>query len=347
MEAKVITPEVISDFRNVLNALGRSVHTVARYLFDVTSFARFLDGREATSEATREFRDSLMSRGYAPGSVNTKLASLFSFFHSLGWEGCETPRVLIQKDAYISEDAELTLEDYRRLLAAARCPRDRLILETLGGTGIRVSELRYFTLEAVRNRDIRVQCKRKIRRIMIPETLGRQLEDYAAGQGITSGVIFRREGGGALDRIAVWRLMKAAGRRAGLLASKVHPHNLRKLFARTFLENGGTLEQLCDVLGHSSMETTRIYIKTSGAEHRRIVEGLGLVPCQEDEPEAEPAAEPEETEAETAEAGEAESEDGEKPETAAPSKADGKPHGTKKPFPRRKNKRRKGKKAKK
>ena len=341
MEAKVITPEVISDFRNVLNALGRSVHTVTRYLFDVTSFARFLDGREATAEATREFRDSLMSSGYAPGSVNTKLASLFSFFHSLGWEGCETPRVLIQKDAYISEDAELTLEDYRRLLAAARCPRDRLILETLGGTGIRVSELRYFTLEDVRKRDIRVQCKRKIRRIMIPEALGRQLEDYAAEQGITSGVIFRRKNGAALDRVAIWRLMKAAGRRAGLLPSKVHPHNLRKLFARMFLENGGTLEQLCDVLGHSSMETTRIYIKTSGAEHRRIVEGLGLVPCQEeepeDEPETEPAAEPEETE----------SEDGEKLETAAPSKADGKPHGAKKPFPRRKNKRRKGKRAKK
>ena len=341
MEAKVITPEVISDYREALEALGRSVHTIARYLFDVTSFARFLDGREATAEATREFRDSLMSRGYAPGSVNTKLASLFSFFHSLGWEGCETPRVLIQKDAYISEDAELTMEDYRKLLAAARCPRDRLVLETLGGTGIRVSELRYFTLEAVRNRDIRVQCKRKIRRIMIPEALGRQLEDYAAEQGITSGVIFRREGGGALDRIAVWRLMKAAGRRAGLLASKVHPHNLRKLFARTFLANGGTLEQLCDVLGHSNLDTTRIYIKTSGAEHRRIVEGLGLVPCQEEEPEDEPetelAAEPEE----------AESEDAEKPETAAPSKTVAKPHSAKKPFPRRKNKRRKGKKAKK
>ena len=336
MEAKVITPEVISDFRNVLDALGRSIHTIARYLFDVTSFARFLDGREATAEATREFRDSLMSRGYAPGSVNTKLASLFSFFHSLGWEGCETPRVLIQKDAYISEDAELTLEDYRKLLAAARCPRDRLILETLGGTGIRVSELRYFTLEDVRKRDIRVQCKRKIRRIMIPEELGRQLEDYAAEQGITSGVIFRRKNGAALDRVAIWRLMKAAGRRAGLLASKVHPHNLRKLFARTFLANGGTLEQLCDVLGHSSMETTRIYIKTSGAEHRRIVEGLGLVPCQEEEPEDEPETEP------AAEPEDVESEDGEKPKAAAQNKV-----GTKKPSPRRKNKRRKGKKAKK
>ena len=347
MEAKVITPEVISDFRNVLNALGRSVHTVTRYLFDVTSFARFLDGREATAEATREFRDSLMSRGYAPGSVNTKLASLFSFFHSLGWEGCETPRVLIQKDAYISEDAELTLEDYRKLLAAARCPRDRLILETLGGTGIRVSELRYFTLEDVRKRDIRVQCKRKIRRIMVPEALGRQLEDYAAEQGITSGVIFRRKNGAALDRVSIWRLMKAAGRRAGLLASKVHPHNLRKLFARMFLENGGTLEQLCDVLGHSSMDTTRIYIKTSGAEHRRLVEGLGLVPATEEQPtkETEPAAEPEEAEAETAEAEEAESEDAEKPGSFV--KTGTKPHGAKKPFPRRKNKRRKGKRAKK
>ena len=341
MEAKIITPEVISDYREALEALGRSVHTVTRYLFDVTSFAQFLDGREATAEAAREFRDSLMSSGYAPGSINTKLASLFSFFHSLGWEGCETPRVLIQKDAYISEDAELTLEEYKMLLAAARCPRHRLVMETLGGTGIRVSELRYFTLEDVRKRDIRVQCKRKIRRIMIPEALGRQLEDYAAEQGITSGVIFRRKGGGALDRVAIWRLMKAAGRRAGLLASKVHPHNLRKLFARMFLSNGGTLEQLCDVLGHSNLDTTRIYIKTSGAEHRRIVEGLGLVPCQEEEPEEEPETEP------AAEPEEAESEDGKKPETAAPNKVGAKPHSAKKPSPRRKNKRRKGKKAKK
>ena len=342
MEAKVITPEVISDFRDVLNALGRSVHTVARYLFDVTSFARFLDGREATAEATREFRDSLMSRGYAPGSVNTKLASLFSFFHSLGWEGCETPRVLIQKDAYISEDAELTLEDYRKLLAAARCPRDRLILEALGGTGIRVSELRYFTLEDVRKRDIRVQCKRKIRRIMIPEALGRLLEDYAAERGITSGVIFRQASGKPLDRRTVWRFMKAAGKRAGLLPSKVHPHNLRKLFARTFLANGGTLEQLSDVLGHSSLETTRIYIKTSGAEHRRIVENLGLVPATEEEVEPE-KAEPEEEIPEN----DPDDQPEDRPQTWSGHRAGGKPRSAKKPFPRRKSKRRKGKRAKK
>ncbi len=277
MEARLITPEVIEGFEASLAARERSEHTIAKYLHDVRAYCAFLEGREVTAETTCGFKQELIARHYAPSSINTMLASLFAFFRFKKWTDCETQRLVIQRDAYCPEDRELTRSDYEALLDAAR-GRDRLILAAICSTGIRVSELAYFTLEAVKEREILVTCKRKTRRIMVPDDVGRELERYAEKAGIASGVIFRGRRGKPLSRGRVWAIMKAAAVRARVRAAKAFPHNLRKLFARTFYDANHDVVKLADVLGHSSIETTRIYTKSSGAEHRRLVNALGLAP---------------------------------------------------------------------
>ena len=277
MEEKIITSEVISGFEAHLVSKERSGHTIAKYLHDVRAYAGFLGGREVSSETTCGFKQELIAKEYAPGSINTMLASLFAFFKFMGWTDCGTQRMLIQRDAYCPEDKELTREDYEALLGAAR-ERDRLIMETVCSTGIRVSELRFFTLEAVKSREVVVTCKRKIRHIMVPDDTALELERYAEKSGITSGVIFRGRNGKPLDRLRVWAVVKLAAVRAKVKAAKAFPHNLRKLFARTFYDANHDAVKLADVLGHSSIETTRIYTRSSGAEHRKLVNALGLVP---------------------------------------------------------------------
>ncbi len=277
MNTRIITPEAVGEFRAHLVRLDRSVHTIKKYLHDVCVYASFLDGREVTSETTCAYKQTLIERAYKPSSINTMLASLFSFFKFMDWTGCGTQRMNIQKDAYCPESKELTKADYRAMAAAAN-ERDRLVIWSLASSGIRASELQYFTVEAVHKREIQVTCKRKIRTIMIPDDLALALEAYAQEQNITSGIIFRSKHGNPLDRRTIWLIVKMAALRAMVSGSKAFPHNLRKLFARTFVENGGDVTKLSDVLGHSSIETTRIYIKTSGAEHRRLVNSLGLVP---------------------------------------------------------------------
>ncbi len=285
MDTRIITPETVSGFEADLVLHERSPHTIGRYLHDVRAYAVFLDGRETSAEETGRFKRELIEKGYRPGSVNTILESLFAFFKFTGWENCRTQRLVIQKDAYCPEERELTRTDYEALLDAAK-GRDRLIIATICSTGIRVSELAFFTLEAVKGREILVTCKRKTRRIMVPDDIGRELEEYAESEGITSGAIFLGSKGKPLSRGRVWAIMKRAAFRAKVRAAKAFPHNLRKLFARTFYEANHDVVKLADVLGHSSIETTRIYTKSSGAEHRKLVNALGLAPKMKNPPRA-------------------------------------------------------------
>ncbi len=284
MTTRTITPEAVAGFRAQLISNSCSVHTIGRYLHDVISYSAFLGGQEVTSETTYAYKQSLVDREYKPSSINTILASLFAFFSFMKWIDCGTQRMIIQRTTYLPEDKVLTEKEYEKLLKAAKNPRDRLLLETLCSSGIRVSELRYFTVEAVKRRDVGVLCKRKNRSVLMPEALCVKLEKFAKERGITSGVIFRGQKGRPLGRQRIWAIMKETAERAGVLASKVHPHNLRKLFARTFLKNGGDMPQLSDVLGHSSIETTRIYIKSTGDEHRKLINSLGLLYREEETP---------------------------------------------------------------
>lgn len=219
-----------------------------------------------------------MEKGYAVRSINSMLASLNSLLDFFGWSDCKVKNVKMQHQAYCEEEKELTKAEYLRLLNAAKDrPQLRLVLETICGTGIRVSELRYFTVEAVKSGTVVVNCKSKNRMILLPGKLKKLLLCYARRNDIRSGAIFITRNGNPLNRSNIWAQMKSLCEAAGVKKSKVFPHNLRKLFARTFYGIEKDITKLADILGHSSIDTTRIYIMSSGTEHRRKIERLGLV----------------------------------------------------------------------
>ena len=225
-----------------------------------------------------EYKKHLIEAGYKVRSINSMLASLNSLLDFLEWGDCKVKNIRSQQPAYCAEEKELTREEYMRLLEAARKrPRLYLVLQTICGTGIRVSEIRYFTVESVRRGEITVSCKGKIRTILIPEKLRNMLLVFARKNGITTGVIFRTRSGNTLNRSNIWAEMKKLCREARVNATKVFPHNLRKLFARTFYGYEKDIAKLADILGHSNINTTRIYIMSTGAEHKRKIERLGLV----------------------------------------------------------------------
>lgn len=278
MEEKRLTVQTIQMFERYLIEDEKSDLTREKYLRDVRAFLGFAGERAVTKELTVAYKEQLIQTGYAPGSINSMLASINSLFRFLGWENCRTKNIRVQKKVYCSEDEELTKEEYIRLAkASGQDTRLRLILEAICGTGIRVSELSYFTVEAVREGEISVACKNKIRTIIIPGKLRKKLLRYARKKGIAAGIIFRTRNGNPVNRSNIWAGMKRLCEKAKVAASKVYPHSLRKLFARTFYRAERDIARLADILGHSSIDTTRIYIMSTGTEHRRKIERLGLI----------------------------------------------------------------------
>jgi len=268
---------MLTEFRAYLIREEKSDATVEKYLRDAAAFARFAAGREVSKELTLSYKKTLQQR-YALRSVNSMLASVNSFLSYLGKPECRVKNLRAQRRTYCPEEKELTREEYLRLLDAARSkPRLQLILQTLCATGIRVSELRYFTVEAVAAGEISVRCKSKTRTILLPGALRKQLLAYARQNRLTGGVLFRSRGGSPLNRSSIWRQMKQLCEAAGVQPGKVFPHNLRKLFARTFYRLDKDIAKLADLLGHSSINTTRIYLMTTGTEHRRQLDRLGLL----------------------------------------------------------------------
>lgn len=252
--------------------------TREKYLRDVRRFMTDIGEAPVTKALVANWKNDLIEQGYAVRSVNSMLASLNSLFQLLGWGGCRVKNIRIQRQTYCLEEQELTKGDYKRLLnAAVKDEQLYLILQTICATGIRVSELQYFTVEAVESREITVSCKGKTRTIFLPADLRKRLRSFAKRMRIGSGHIFRNKRGGALDRSVIWRKMKQLCQIAKVAPTKVFPHNLRKLFARMFYAIDRDLAQLADILGHSSINTTRIYIISSGREHRRKIERMGLV----------------------------------------------------------------------
>lgn len=278
MEYRTLTQQHIEAFLRYLVEEEKSAVTVEKYLRDVRAFFVFAGEQPMTKEITVAYKKHLIQCGYAAGSVNSMLASLNSLFRFLHWEECRVKHLRTQKKLYCPEEKELLREEYLRLLHAARAqPRLQLIVQTICSTGIRVSELQYFTVEAVRRGEIAVSCKNKTRTILIPGKLRKQLLRFGRTQGIESGVLFRTKSGKPIHRSSIWAAMKRLCAAANVAASKVFPHNLRKLFARTFYTAEKDIAQLADLLGHSSINTTRIYIMTTGTEHRRKMEGLRLL----------------------------------------------------------------------
>lgn len=275
----IITTERIDAYCLSLLADERSAGTISKYRHDLTAFARWLEGRAVTKETAAGWKSHLSHCGYAPRTVNSMLASLNSFCRFAGLP-IKVKFLKIQRQIFRDSAKELTKEEYDRLLAAAResgQERLALIMETLCATGIRVSELRYITVEAAKAGRATITLKGKIRTILLPAKLCRKLVKYAKKQKTASGEIFLTKSGRPITRRQVWYELKRLCKAAGVEPSKVFPHNLRHLFATTFYKACKDIARLADVLGHSSIDTTRIYLMVSGAEQQRQLDRLGLV----------------------------------------------------------------------
>ena len=280
MEQRIITAGQLRAFQQHLEREERSAATVEKYLREARRFSAWLDGRAVSKAAAARWKEHLLQAGYCPGTVNGKLTALDRLLAFLGWEDCRVRHLKLQRRLFRDTERELTREEYGRLLSAAeRCGRARLtlLMEAICATGIRVSEVKYLTVEAARAGRAEIALKGKIRTILIPGKLCRKLLQYAREQNIASGEIFLTRGGNSLSRKQIWADMKDLCRQAGVAPSKVFPHNLRHLFARTFYRVCRDVAKLADVLGHSSIETTRVYLISTGVEHARVLERLRLI----------------------------------------------------------------------
>ena len=275
-----LTEQAFDQFEDYLRHDEREESTIEAYLRSLTRFAEWADGRAVTKELAMEWKTALSESGYRPISVNAMLAAVNKFFICMGREDCKVKYLKLQRQMFRKSEKDLSKEEYQRLVQAAHEKGDlrmELILETICATGIRVGELKYITLEAVRAGVAEIALKGKIRTILLPHRLCRKLQKYAKQQKIASGKIFLTQDGLPVSRQSIWTRMKALCEAAGVERSKVFPHNLRSLFARSFYGSCHDVVRLADVLGHSSIETTRIYLMSTGKEYLRQLDKLGLV----------------------------------------------------------------------
>ena len=280
MDSQQITEEEITGFLQHLQAEDRSAGTIEKYLRDVRNFSAWLDEKPVSREHTAAWRDKLLEQGYAPVTVNSMVAAVNQFLGFLGWEDCKIKALRLQRKLFRDNRRELTREEYLRLVETAlQQGRGRLalLLETICSTGIRVSEVRYITVEAVYAGRAEISLKGKLRTILLPGKLCRKLKKYAKQHKTASGEIFLTKSGKSLSRRQIWAEMKRLCTAAGVAPSKIFPHNLRHLFARTFYKVCRDIVKLADVLGHSSIETTRIYLISTGAEHSGILRKMKLL----------------------------------------------------------------------
>ena len=278
---KKITDKIIKKFKEYLIDEEKSKATIEKYIRDLTVFVCWLGGAELNKTMVLGYKEYIISK-YAPASVNSILSSLNSFFDFIGEYGLKVKNLKIQKQIFAKNEKELTKAEYDRLLAAAKAEGNQklnLLMQTICATGIRVSELKYITVEVLKDGRADVNMKGKMRVIIIPKELCRMLKKYAAEQKISSGSIFVTKTGRPLDRTNIWKLMKSLCESANVDKGKVFPHNLRHLFARTFYSIEKDIVRLAAILGHSSVNTTRIYTMDTWEICRRQVQRLGLLRC--------------------------------------------------------------------
>ena len=280
MSKHYITATEISAFARHLRDEEREEGTIEKYLRSLRAFAAWLGDRPVTKETAAGWKRHLGTAGCQPGTINSMLSALNKFFAFVQWPECRMKYLKIQRQLFRSTERELSKTEYVRLLETAQSlgkTRLALLMETICATGIRVSEVKYITVEAVQAGRAEIALKGKIRTILIPGKLCRKLQKYAKKQKPVFGEIFLTRNGKGVSRRQIWAEMKGLCQKAGVAPSKVFPHNLRHLFARTFYRACRDVVQLADVLGHSSIETTRIYLISTGAEHTRQLERLGLI----------------------------------------------------------------------
>ena len=279
MEERILTADIIEDFRKNLELQEKCTSTIEKYIRDVKASSVYAENSAITKEKVIAYKKYLRNN-YAVRSVNSMLASINSLFNSLEWHDLKVKSLKLQQQVFCSEDRELTKAEYARLCKTAKRKKNKrlnLILQTICGTGIRVSELQYITVEAAKQGEAVVNCKAKTRSVFIVKELKQKLLRYAAEQNIKSGMIFVTRTGKLISRTNIWREMKALCVEANVNPEKVFPHNLRHLFARVFYGIEKDIAKLADILGHSSINTTRIYIISTGTEHRKRMENMHLI----------------------------------------------------------------------
>lgn len=280
MKGRILTETQIAAFAVYLKSEEKSENTIEKYMRDVRAFCAYVGEAEMTKETVIAYKNKLLSENYAARSVNSVLASINSLLSFLGWADLKVKSIKLQRQIYCPEEKELTKAEYIRLVNTAKQKgneRLNLLIQTICGTGIRVSELQYITVEAVKCNEAVVSLKGKTRSVFIVRELQKELLRYAAEQKISSGAIFITRSGKPMSRTNIWREMKSLCVEAGVNPQKVFPHNLRHLFARTFYGIEKDIAKLADILGHSSINTTRIYIITTGNEHRQRMENMRLI----------------------------------------------------------------------
>ncbi len=278
---KKLTNEMIKDFKLYLYEEEKSDNTIEKYMRDIRFFMEWIMGREFDKSVVLEYKRELIEK-YAPTSVNSMLSSLNALFLYLNWYDMKVKILKIQRQLFASKDKELTKAEYERLLTAAKHKNNEqlyYLMQTIASTGIRISELSAITVEAVKTGQATINCKGKLRQVFLPKILCKMLKDYIRKRNIKSGSVFVTRTGKPLDRCRVWKLLKDLCESANVSKDKVFPHNFRHLFARTFYSLQKDIVRLADILGHSSVNTTRLYTIESGIEHRRQLQKLGLLRC--------------------------------------------------------------------
>ena len=278
---KIITDSLVENFTLYLRNEERSSATLDKYIRDIKSFKIWCGDRKIEKELMLEYKQYLIER-YAPASVNSAISSLNSFFEFNECYDLKLRTLKIQKQIFSRPQQELSKEEYMRLLQTAKSRNNKrlyLVMQTICSAGIRVSELKFITVAAVRERQVTINCKGKMRVVMLPKQLCKMLLDYTKEEKILSGSVFVTRNKKPIDRSNIWRDMKELCESAGVDKNKVFPHNLRHLFARTYYSLQKDIVRLADILGHSSVNTTRIYTMESGEEHRKHIQKLGLLLC--------------------------------------------------------------------
>ena len=278
---KKITTKIINSFNDYLINEEKAKATIGKYLHDVRKFQMWLGEHELCKTVVLAYK-SYLCEHYAPASVNSTLSSLNNFFNFMEWYDLKVKTLKIQKQIFASTDKELTKAEYNRLLQVAIQKKNKrlyLLMQTICSTGIRVSEVRYVTVEAVMRGIAEINCKGKRRQVFLPKQLCQILKQYIKEQKIKSGTVFVTKNGNPLDRSNIWSDMKKLCRVARVSEKKVFPHNLRHLFARTYYSIQKDIVRLADILGHSNVNTTRIYTMETGETHRKQIQKLGLLRC--------------------------------------------------------------------
>ena len=280
MKDHKLTTYHIKNYGKYLFNEEKSKHTIEKYLRDTIAFLHWLNGRSVTKEITSCWKSYLYSNGYSPVTVNAKLSALNGLLEYLGWSECKVKFLKIQRKLFRDNKRDLSKAEYEKLVyTAKKLKKERLalLMETICSTGIRVSELKYITISAVRMGKAEISLKGKIRTILIPSKLCTKLLNFAQKNKIVSGELFITKSGKSISRKQIWSEMKAVCKKAQIELSKVFPHNLRHLFAQTFYRIRHDISMLADILGHSSIETTRIYLISTGLEHVKTMEMMRLI----------------------------------------------------------------------